>query len=265
VVDEWVSANTYHVQVLAVLSDGKKCNSPYRKRLVATGFPSVTSGQISSNESQDLYSGIPREIMNILMEDGGLIGRNETHTILYSQPDMAPEIMDQSAYHESIVVQMAEKSGVQFVLSGVIRARRGISIDVYIHDGMSGALLFQHRYTDSVIGDVWIPSGYTVGSERFKGTPAGHKISKIIQLASKDIGDLLACYPYSTKVINVENDKVYIASGAQDKLKPGDSLVVYAAQRGIGIQGYRLIGVINIQDIQANYAVGEMELTLKSW
>ncbi len=288
VVDEWVSANTYHVQVLAVLSDGKKCNSPYRKRLVATGFPSVTSGQISSNESQDLYSGIPREIMNILMEDGGLIGRNETHTILYSQPDMAPEIMDQSAYHESIVVQMAEKSGVQFVLSGVIRdlefesteyirgsgvfarikswmsdfvARRGISIDVYIHDGMSGALLFQHRYTDSVIGDVWIPSGYTVGSERFKGTPAGHKISKIIQLASKDIGDLLACYPYSTKVINVENDKVYIASGAQDKLKPGDSLVVYAAQRGIGIQGYRLIGVINIQDIQANYAVGEMELT----
>ena len=288
VVDEWVADNTYHVQVLAVLSEGQVCNSPYRKRLVATGFPSVTSGQISSNESQDLYSGIPREIMNILMERGGLVGRNETHTILYSQPDMAPEILDQTAYNESIVVQLADEHGAQFVLSGVIRdleiesteyirgsgvfsriksmmrdyvARRGIGIDVYIHDGMSGALLFQHRYTDSVIGDISIPSGYTVGSERFKGTPVGHKISNIIQLASKDVGDLLACYPYSTKVIRVENNKVYIASGAQDKLKRGDSLVVYATQGGHGMQENSLIGVINIQDIQANYSVGEMELT----
>jgi len=288
VVDEWVSDQAYHVQVLAVLSKGQVCNSPYRKRLVVTGFPSVTSGQISSNESQDLYSGIPREIMNILMERGGLIGRNETHTILYSQPDIAPEIIDQTAYHESIVVQLAEEHGAQFVLSGVIRdlefesteyirgsgvfaqikslmrdfvARRGIAIDVYIHDGMSGALLFQHRYTDSVIGDVWIPSGYTVGSVRFKGTPTGHKITEIIKLASKDVGDLLACYPFSAKVIKVENNRVYIASGAQDKLKRGDSLVAYATKGSVGMQEKRLIGVINIQDVQANYSVGEMELT----
>lgn len=288
VVDEWISDNIYHVQVLAVLSEGQVCNSPYRKKLVATGFPSVTSGQISANESQDLHSGIPREIMNIMMERGGLIGRNETHTVLYSRPDMAPEILDQSMYHESLVVQLAQEHGAQFVLSGVLRdlevesteyvrgsgvfsrikslmrdfvARRGVGIDVYIHDGISGALLFQHRYTDSVIGDVWIPSGYTVGSERFKGTPTGHKISKIIQLASKDIGDLLACYPYSTQVIRVENNRVYIAAGAQDKLKRGDSLAVYATTGGGGMQGNSLIGVINIQDIQANFSVGEMELT----
>ena len=103
--------------------------------------------------------------MNLLMERGGLIGRNETHTVLYSQPDMAPEILDQTAYNESIVVQLADEHGAQFVLSGVIRdleiesteyirgsgvfsriksmmrdyvARRGIGIDVYIHDGVSG-------------------------------------------------------------------------------------------------------------------------------
>jgi hypothetical protein len=288
VVDEWVADGVYHVQVLAVLSEGQVCNSPYRKRLLATGFPSVTSGQISANESRDLHSGIPREIMNIMMERGSLIGSNETHTILYSQPDMAPEILDQTSYGESIVVQIAEEHEAQFVLSGVIRdleiesteyvrgsgvfsrikslmrdfvARRGVGIDVYIHDGISGALIFQHRYTDSVIGDVWVPAGYTVGSERFKGTPTGHKISKIIQLASKDIGDLLACYPYSTKVIRVENNRVYIASGAQDRLKRGDSLVVYATRRGGGMQENSLIGVINIQDIQAGFSVGEMELT----
>jgi len=288
VVDEWIADNVYHLQVLAVLSEGQVCNSPYRKRIVATGFPGVVSGQISANETQDLYSGIPREMMNILMESGSFIGKNETHTILYSRPDMAPEIIDESGYQDSIVIQMAQEYGAQFVLSGVIRdfevesteyirgaglfsqakammrdfvARRGLAIDVYVHDGLSGALLFQHRYTDTVVGDVWIPSGYTVGSERFKGTPSGHKISKLIQRASKDIGRLFSCYPFSSTVLKVENNKVYIAANAQDKLRPGDSLVVYAVKRGAAMQANELIGVINIQDVQAGFSVGEMELT----
>jgi len=288
VVDEWIADNIYHLQVLAVLSEGHVCNSPYRKRIIATAFPGVVSGQISANETQDLYSGIPREMMNILMESGGFIGKNKTHTVLYSQPDMAPEIIDETGYQESVIVQMAQEHGAQFVLSGVIRdfevesteyirgsgilsqmksmmrdfvARRSVAIDIYVHDGLTGALLFQHRYTDSVVGDVWVPSGYTVGSERFKSTPSGHKISKIIQLASKDIGRLFTCYPFSTTVLKVENNKVYIAAGAQDKLKQGDSLVVYAVKGGGAMQANELVGVINIQDVQAGFSVGEMELT----
>lgn len=287
VVDEWIINDVYHVQVLAILSEGLSCNSPYRKRIIATGFPGVVPGQISASETQDLYSGIPREIMNILMESGGFIGRNKTHTVLYSRPDLAPEIFGQSEYQDNIVVQLAQEQGAQFVLSGVIRdfevesteyvrgsglfsqiksgmrdfvARRGIGIDIYVHDGASGALLFQHRYTDTVIGDVWIPSGYTVGSERFKATPVGHKVSEIIQLASKDIEHLFACYPFASTVLKVDNNKVYVASGAQDKLRMGDSLVVYAVKGGVEMQENRLIGVINIQDVQEKFSVGSMEL-----
>ena len=221
------------------------------------------------------------------METGNFIGKNETHTVLYSRPDMAPEIIDETAYQDSAIVAIAREQGAQFVLSGVIRdfevesteyirgsglfsqvksmmrdfaARRGIAIDVYVHDGMNGALLFQHRYTDKVIGDVWIPSGYAVGSERFKSTPSGHKISQIIRLASKDIGSLFACYPFATKILKVENKKVYIAAGSQDKLKRGDSLVVYALRGGSAMQVNEMIGVINIQTVQANFSVGEMEL-----
>ncbi|MCK4841022.1 MAG: hypothetical protein KAT04_03965 [Methylococcales bacterium] len=287
VVDEWVADGIYHLQVLAVLSEGSSCNSPYRKRIVATAFPSVVSGQITANETQDLYSGIPREMMNILMESGDFIGRNETHTVLFSRPDMAPEIIDETDYQDSAIIRLAQTYGAQFVLSGVIRdlevesteyvrgagvfaqikslmrdyvARRGIAIDVYVHDGMSGALLFQQRYTDTVLGDVWIPSGYTVGSERFKATPAGHKISKIIQVASKDVRRLFTCYPFSAKVIKAENGKVFIAAGTQDKLKRGDSLAVYATHANVGMQENKLIGVINIRDVQAEFSVGEMEL-----
>ncbi len=291
VVDEWVADNIYHIQVLAVLSTGQYCNSPYRKRILATAFPIVISGQISGNETQDLYSGIPREIMNIMLESGDFIGRNKTHTVLYSRPDMAPEIINQEGYQGSMITQLAEEHGSQFVLSGVIRdfqvesteytrgsgvlaraksllrdfvARRGLSIDIYVHDGASGALLFQNRYTDTIIGDVWIPIGYTVGSERFKGTPSGHKISKIIQLASKDIRRVIGCYPLSAKIIKVDRKKVYIAAGSQDKLKVGDSLVVYSRNLNSGMQQNELIGVLIIKDVQAEFSIGAMEVVSNS-
>ena len=295
VVDEWQENGRYHVQIVTVISNDAFCQPPYKKRIVATAFPLVTTGQISGNESQDLYSGIPREIMNQLMESGDFIGRNQTRTVLYSRPDLAPEIVSDSDYGDSTILDLARQNNSQFVLSGVIRdfevesteyvrgagilaqiksavrdvvARRGITIDIYVHDGLSGSLLFQHRYSDSILGDVWIPSGYAVGSERFKATPAGQKISQIIQSASDDIRRVFGCYPFTARVVKIENNQVVIAAGAQDKLKPGDTLVVYAGSRlmqGLGQPGSQKepIGLLKLESINAMFASGRMEIPIK--
>ena len=61
-------------------------------------------------------------------------------------------------------------------------------------------------------------------------------------------------------MIRVDNNKVYIAAGSQHKLKQGDSLVVYAVNLKGGLQESQLIGVVNIKSIQANFAVGAMEV-----
>ncbi len=295
VVDEWQENGRYHVQIVTVISNDSFCQPPYKKRIVATAFPLVTTGQISGNESQDLYSGIPREIMNQLMESGDFIGRNQTRTVLYSRPDLAPEIVSDSDYGDSTILDLARQNNSQFVLSGVIRdfevesteyvrgagilaqiksavrdvvARRGITIDIYVHDGLSGSLLFQHRYSDSILGDVWIPSGYAVGSERFKATPAGQKISQIIQSASDDILRVFGCYPFTARVVKIENNQVVIAAGAQDKLKPGDTLVVYAGSRlmqGLGQPGSQKepIGLLKLESVNAMFASGSMEIPIK--
>ncbi len=295
VVDEWQENGRYHVQIVTVISNDAFCQPPYKKRIVATAFPLVTTGQISGNESQDLYSGIPREIMNQLMESGDFIGRNQTRTVLYSRPDLAPEIVSDSDYGDSTILDLARQNNSQFVLSGVIRdfevesteyvrgagilaqiksavrdvvARRGITIDIYVHDGLSGSLLFQHRYSDSILGDVWIPSGYAVGSERFKATPAGQKISQIIQSASDDIRRVFGCYPFTARVVKIENNQVVIAAGAQDKLKPGDTLVVYAGSRlmqGLGQPGSQKepIGLLKLESVNAMFASGSMEIPIK--
>lgn len=286
VVDEWRDAEIYHVQVLAVLSDKQRCGSPYRKKILATGFPIMNTYQISGTESQDLYSGIPREINNRLMETGDFIGRNLTTTAIYSRPDLAPEIQAVDNVNDSLIVNLAKSHDAQFVLSGVIRdfrvesteyvrgsgvlaefkslardfvGRRSVGIDVFVHDGFTGALLFQHRYTESIVGDVSLPSGYTVGSERFNDTPAGHTIDEIIQEASEDIHKLFGCYPFTTRVLQATNNRIVIAAGAQDKIKMGDKLMVYAAP-GRGSLGFgETQGILTITDVGANTAVGSLD------
>ncbi len=292
VVDEWRENNHYFVQIVAVVGQQEGCQASYKKRIVATAFPIVTTGQISGNESQDLYGGIPREIMNQLMETGDFIGRNQTRTVLYARPDLAPEIMTTSQYGDNTIQQLARQNNSQFVLSGVIRdfevestdyirgagllaqaksalrdviVRRGITLDVYVHDGLSGALLFQHRYSDSILGDVWIPVGYSVGSARFKATPAGEKISRIIKMATQDIHRVFSCYPFTTRIVKINDNGLVIAAGAQDKLKVGDKFVVYGNSRslyGLGnSQGNKqAIGLLTLDAVNVQFSTGHLEV-----
>ncbi len=287
VVDEWQNDNVYHVQILAVLSDKQFCKAAYRKKIVATAFPIMTADQLSSSESQDLFSGIPREINNRLMESGDFIGRNLTNIVLYSRPDMAPDILPSSSYSGSSIINIARQQDAQFVLSGVIRdfkiesteyvrgsgifaeikslvrdmvARRSIGIDVFVHDGFTGALLFQQRYTDSILGDVSLPAGYTVGSERFNSTPAGHKIEQIIHMAGDDIRRMLGCYPFATRVTQIDGNRIVIAAGAQDKVKLGDRFRLYPAiGNGNGAAISESEGDLTITQVSANSSQGNLD------
>jgi Flagellar assembly protein T, middle domain len=287
VVDEWQDGDLYHVQLLAVLSSSHAgCVAPYRKRIVATGFPMANTEQLSSSESQDLLVGIPREIDNLLLQSGDYLVRSQTGTSLYVRPDQAPEIVPDSNYSGSPILDIARHHEAQFVLSGVIRdfriesgeylrgsgllaeikstvrdmvGRRSIGIDVYVHDGLSGALLFQHRYSDSVMGDISLPTGYNVGSERFNQSPIGHSIDTIIHNAAEDIRQFLACYPYETRVIKVEQNRLIIAGGAQDKIKVGDRFQVYPTLIS-GVTNMSLpsasSGTLVISEVSAAHAVG---------
>ena len=296
IIKEWAADNIYHVVAQVELSADSSCAPPYRKRIIATAFPVVKQEQISAYETQDLTSGIPRELNNLLMESGDFIGSNATNTSLYPRADLAPELQEHTAYRSSKIMQIAASNGVQFVLSGVIRdlevesseymrgagplayarslardivARRGIAIDVYVHDGLTGALLFQQRYVDDVIGDVWIPATYTVGSERFNATSTGEKIAQLIDRASTDIRHSLSCYPFATRIIKIQDDKVFIDAGAQERLNVGDQLVVYSKSGedltldgGLSFIGkdQQPAGVLTISTIMPRYAIGRLEV-----
>jgi hypothetical protein len=153
-----------------------------------------------------------------------------------------------------------------------ISGKRHIGIDVYVHDGMTGALLLQKRYVDEASGDVMIPSSYTVGSEGFRSTETGQKITDIIRKASRDIQQNLNCYPFSTRIADIQGDRIFIDAGAQEKLNVGDQLIVYAtASDTLNLDGgssfiqndKQPVSVLTIQSITPRYAIGTIEGSAK--
>ncbi len=292
---EWQAGDIYHVKAMVELSPTGMCQQPYRKRILATAFPRVAQEQISDYETNDLDNGIPREINNLLMESSQFIGINATNIALYPRPDLAPETQERDPYQTSKVVQLANKSGAQFVLSGVIRdleiatdeymtgsgiealanswmrhlsGKRNVGIDVYVYDGMTGALLLQRRYVDKSEGNVMIPASYTVGSDGFRTTETGKKITEIIDKASNDIQQALNCYPFATRIADIKGDKIFIDAGAQEKLNVGDQLIVYGtASDGLRLEGgssfvtsdKQPVSVLTIQSLTPRYAIGSIE------
>ncbi len=295
VIDEWIEAGIYHVRAIVRLSTGRRCTPQYRKRIAATAFPLVKPSHSSTLESNDLSSGIPREISNMLTESGYYLGRNNTQTSLYTTPELAPEMIGLPDYEMLNNMKLAEKSRVQFVLSGVIRdleissrnynrgsgvvawlnsfnsyfnTSRTITIDMYIHDGYTGALLFQHRYKDEATGSVLIPKDVMVGSTQFKATETGNKITKIINQSAADIQNSLNCYPFYTRILKIKDNKIFIDAGAQERINLGDQLVVYSSLGDITQQdsGQQIIGhykkpaaVLTITEVNSLFSVGELE------
>ncbi|MGB4498731.1 MAG: flagellar assembly protein T N-terminal domain-containing protein [Methylococcaceae bacterium] len=299
ILKEWETGGIYHVKAMVELSPTGMCQPTYRKRIIATAFPRVAHEQISDYETNDLDNGIPREINNLLMESNQFIGINATNIALYPRPDLAPNFQENNPYQPSKVLQMANKSGAQFVLSGVIRdlkiasseyvtgsgieayanswmrhisGTRSIGIDVYVHDGLTGALLLQKRYVDKSEGDVMIPSSYTVGSDGFRSTETGQKITNIISKASQDIQQSLSCYPFSTRIADVKGERIFIDAGAQEKLNVGDQLIVYAtASDNLTLDGgssfiesdKQPVNVLTIESVTPRYAIGTLESSVK--
>lgn len=298
VIDEWIEKDIYHIRAIIQLTSNTSCAPIYRKKIVATAFPFSHPSHTSLSESNDLSPGIPREISNMLAESGQYLARNKTHTVLFQTAHLAPELQENHPYQVSEIVNLARNNQAQFVLSGVIRDldsadrhytrgagflswlgsfssyysnSRTVTIDIYVHDGYTGALLFQHRYkdiVDSSFSSIWIPDNVMVGSVDFKNSATGNVITQIINKATPDIQASLSCYPFYTRILKIEGNKIFIDAGAQERINQGDQLVVYRSsgaihaldsdQEIVGLYK-KAAGVMTITEVNPLFSVGELE------
>ncbi len=226
----------------------------YRKSVAIAGFGMAHPEQASVGQLQNIEQDMPRTLLNTFNRRGGLHALDATGISLYSDPRRAP-VSHTAQRRLTSSVALAQNLGAQYVISGVIRDMsmlneaqyapnsnnewlslvglesepntRQFVVDVFVHDGLSGALLFQRGY--AIQGKWNIGSHQKVGfaSPKFWRTPYGQKVRTLMSQMADEVNETLRCQPFMARIVKAKGRRLHIEASAGAGIRPGDKFKVY--------------------------------------
>ncbi|MCH8552586.1 MAG: flagellar assembly protein FlgT [Natronospirillum sp.] len=297
VLSEGRSGNFFEVNIQARVAEDHMCANhvvnDFAKSVAVTGFALEDATQTTVGHLGDVDRQLASYLVNAMNGETGLRALNANHMMLYPSVSAAPT-RQTTRNTLSWAVDAARDMGVQFVVSGVVRdlgmeeVRREISdedglvarlsqprntlqrqmmLDVYVHDGYSGALVFQSRYSTS--GEWNYRSNEKVGfaTSRFFASEYGQNVRDLLRHVVDDVQEAVQCQPFMANIAQVDGDRIYIQMGAESGLRPGDDLSVYRTSTFFDRRNdaYNELTdtqlVARVTQVQPNFAIAELPVT----
>ncbi len=292
VLEEGRQGDMYRVKARVDAKKKRACDPlGYRKKIAVAAFPALHAQHVT--DLRDIRLAYPQELSRTLEESRQFLIRPATDKNIYETPALAPAL---NRYGDTAPLrQMAEALDVQFVVAGVISdmeylitSERGpwnifyelfdmppltrhLRMDSYLYDGLSGAVLDQNSYEDTVKGsDVYFGSGVSITSEKFKRSSYGQALQRILLKQADDITEKLRCLPLAERVVKISEGNIYMNAGTQSNVRVGDSFIVYHGSNAIPNQVYydnRVLGgleepkaTLTIRQVQPNFSVGYLDV-----
>jgi hypothetical protein len=296
IIEEHPGDHSYHVTAAVDVNRGG-CDPKaigYRKKLAVTAFPVLHAQHIS--DIRNVASGYPTELIKVLDESGRFILRSTVSSSLYENPLLAPEF---NRYNDrSVLTRAAENLDAQFVITGIISdmeyiitqnvgpwnvfyelfdippLNRKFRMELYLYDGLTGVLLDQFGYEDSVVGsDVYFKNGTAFRNSDFLHSSYGEAITAIIRRQASDIIRRLNCLPLAERIVRIDENDVYVNAGAQSNVRVGDTFIVYHEVRAVpGVyNGDKLLGypeepkaMFTVRQVQPKFSIGYLDVPVKN-
>ncbi len=262
IISEQIKDNILSLTIRAELKQlGASCNFPaaqYRKKIAATFFPMLHPEHLGVIDFYNFDRDISTELLKRLAMTGNFLTREANDVNLYEDPKQAPYITKTSISNDTFLSQIAENRDVQYVISGVIRdlsfelendrntdypllpsfnafmgyqrkaTKRNLLIDIFLHDTLTGELISKNTYSHSIVNhDVFPEQSIAFGTKAFFDTSFGKLFSQVLNKEVANIQRVLSCRPFTMRVIDQKNGKIYLDAGLSNKVKAGDVLTVY--------------------------------------
>lgn len=258
VLNEKLHNGIIEVKIRAEFIEDGQCKTNqgngYRKAVAVAGFAlqnpkDAVLGGLYNIEQR--LSGVLSKTLNARHR---LHAMDSGHVLLFSSIDRAPSSQN-NLQRLTNSVELAKGLGAQFVVSGVIRdlaminpdadikriwdmpldsvgltrdkRHRNFVLDVYVHDGISGSLMFQNTYATSGIWeyDDFKRTGFA--TPEFWKVDYGSQVKLLLSEVVNDLNQNLGCQPYMAKIIHTEGDYVKLDTGGSIGMRPGDELTVF--------------------------------------
>lgn len=293
ILQEGREGDVYRVKAVVEAKKKRACEQPvgYRKKIAVTAFPALNARHVT--DLRDIRMAYPMELGKILENSRQFLVRYAADRTIYDSPALAPAF---NTYNDPAnFMRTAENMDVQFVVAGVITdmeyqitqergpwnifyeifdippLKRNLRIDTYLYDGLSGVMLDQFRYEDTVeASDVYFGAGVSITSEKFKQSSYGEALQRVLQKHAVDIAEKLHCLPLAERVVKINEGNIYMNAGSQSNVKVGDSFIVYHGVDAIPNQVYygnRYLGAVEepkatltIKQVQPNFSIGYLDV-----
>jgi len=275
ILDEWIEDEFYHVRIRAYIPDedntSQKKSTRYRKKIAATQFDILNRSQ--TYDLSDIERELPRELLRRLENSGEFITIDATQYLISQNPP-ALELDNPGTYKA-----IADTTDAQIILSGLIRDMRVetgffsdtrfLEIEIYLHDGISGARLSRHRFSEMVKNSGFFENKQTLFSNSsFYQTIFGKVLNRIMTSQVEILQGDLSQIPFSAKILKVDGTDIYFNAGAASLINIGDVLMTYRLEADpMNSSNNKYIGYIEtpaaaltVEHIQPLFSKGKLEI-----
>lgn len=257
----------------------------YRRKVAVSQFHVLDRSQI--HDLPNFESELARELKRRLDADGRVITIDASQYLLpvgeegiISQQRLVGALPP-AREPAQVAVEFAESLGAQFILSGVIRDMgvtkhlfgaqiRHLELDVVVYDGLSGAEVARHRFSDAVedTGVLGFETSSPAMNEKFFASPIGQKVNLVLDKMTRMVSEDVSVQPFTARVIRAAGTEVYIDAGGVANVQVGDVLNAYQlAQAPLAdLPGQRSLGfsetptaTLVVKQVQRQFAIGELD------
>ncbi|GAA6134108.1 flagellar assembly protein FlgT [Oceaniserpentilla sp. 4NH20-0058] len=266
----------------------------YRKAVAVAGFALQSPKQAVLGGLQNIEQHLPSVLANTLNGHHRLHAMDSGNVLMFNSVDRAPSSQN-NLQRLSNSVELAKELGAQFVVSGVIRdldminpdagvpqiwdkplnliglsrekRMRNFVLDVYVHDGISGALMFQNTYATAGEWeyDDYAKTGFA--TPIFWKSNYGEHVKDVISTVVDDLNSNLGCQPYMAKIIDAKGDFIRLDTGGSVGMRPGDELTVFRTSTFYNLDQQGLTQLhdtkvkATITQVQPRFAIARLDKT----
>ncbi len=275
VLEEWIEEDVFFVRIRANIPEEnpvkKSRHSNYRKKIAAIQFD--VSNRTQVYDLPDIERQLPRELLLRLDNTSNFITLDATQ-YLVSQTGIGYQFDNPDVYK-----MIAERTGAQIILSGTIRNmgvetgffqdKRHLEIEIYLHDGLSGARIARHRFSETIVNAGYQKNKLSLVStanlsQSLYGKALSHILNTQIELIQTDLKDI----PFTAKIIKIKGKEVYFDAGARSRVNIGDMLMTFQLNPdALTAENSQFLGFaetpiasLSVEQVSPQFSIGKLEI-----
>jgi hypothetical protein len=298
VIDEQVKGDRFWLRIRADVTTAESCalgdaHTRYTKSAAIAAFPLLNRSQAALGNLYSAEQRLPKALTTSLNAEGVLRAMNASQLSINPAPQTA-------ASHQQVqgpiseALQNFSELDVQFIVSGVIRdlspydptrhdeqviwkvlydqldfrsrqRLRNFAIDVFIHDGFTGTLLFSRSYRTAGFWDANDADQVGFFSPAFLKTDYGQNVRTLLSQVSAEVHQQLQCEPFRARIVRTERNQITFNAGSVVGIQPGDQFRVFRKsvfydsldQAHIKLEDTQSTVVVN--EVQPRFSVANMD------